>query len=72
MTLRLSGLEPLNIGKDTLFKGPWGRLFRHWGGIPVNRDAPGGLLENLAASFAATAPPAWLTASTARAFLPRQ
>ncbi len=49
----MSGINFRFIGKDTLFKGPWGRLFRHWGGIPVNRDAPGGLLESLVASFAA-------------------
>jgi len=35
------------IGKDSLFRGPTGRLLRAWGGIPVNRAAPEGFLQSL-------------------------
>ena len=41
------------IAKNSLFRGPFDPLFRHWGGIPVNRDQPGGLLGRLAGVFAA-------------------
>jgi 1-acyl-sn-glycerol-3-phosphate acyltransferase len=40
------------IAKDTLFVGPFARLFAHWGGIPVNRRASTGVIAQLAARFA--------------------
>jgi 1-acyl-sn-glycerol-3-phosphate acyltransferase len=39
------------IGKDTLFRGPFDALFRRMGGIPVNRRAPAGFVEQLAREF---------------------
>jgi 1-acyl-sn-glycerol-3-phosphate acyltransferase len=46
---RLAAALPVQwIGKDTLFRGPLGPLFRGMGGIPVNRSAPAGMVEQLA------------------------
>jgi 1-acyl-sn-glycerol-3-phosphate acyltransferase len=39
-------------GKDTLFRWPFGGLFRWLGGIPVNRRERTGLTERLAREFA--------------------
>jgi 1-acyl-sn-glycerol-3-phosphate acyltransferase len=39
------------IGKDSLFRGPLGRLFRHWGGIAVDRSARTGSIARLAGEF---------------------
>jgi 1-acyl-sn-glycerol-3-phosphate acyltransferase len=38
--------------KDTLFRGPFGAWLRRVGGIPVNRRAPTGFVEQLADEFA--------------------
>jgi 1-acyl-sn-glycerol-3-phosphate acyltransferase len=35
------------IGKHTLFRWPFGYFFRKWGGIPVDRSKPGGLVEQV-------------------------
>jgi len=35
------------MGKHTLFAGPVGRLLRYWGGIPVNRKAASGFVEQI-------------------------
>ena len=35
------------IGKDSLFRGPFDRLFRWMGGFPVNRREPTGLVRQL-------------------------
>lgn len=40
------------IGKHTLFRGPVGRLFSSWGGIPINRTQPGGFIEGMVEAFA--------------------
>ncbi len=40
------------IGKDTLFRPPFGGLFRWLGGLPVNRRESTGLVASLAESFA--------------------
>ena len=40
------------IAKHTLFEGMWGRFFRFLGGIPVNRTAPGGVVQQTAEAFA--------------------
>ena len=39
------------IGKDSLFKGPFGPLFAHWGGIPVNRREHTGFIGQMRAAF---------------------
>ena len=46
-----TGLPLEWIGKDTLFRDPFGALFRRMGGIPVNRRAPAGFVEQLAREF---------------------
>lgn len=40
-------------GKDTLFRGPAGALFRALGGVPINRRNPAGLVEQLVAEYRA-------------------
>lgn len=42
-----TGLPARWIGKHTLFRWPFGALFRWMGGIPVNRSDPAGLVESL-------------------------
>lgn len=39
------------MGKDSLFKRPFGRLFRRLGGIPINRSAAHGVVEQIADRF---------------------
>ena len=39
------------IGKHTLFKGPLGVLMRAFGGMPVNRNSPQGLVRRVAQIF---------------------
>jgi 1-acyl-sn-glycerol-3-phosphate acyltransferase len=43
--------KPRYLGKHSLFEGPFGWLFRRWGGIPVDRSKPGGLIAQVAAEF---------------------
>ncbi|MBI4997301.1 MAG: 1-acyl-sn-glycerol-3-phosphate acyltransferase [Rhodocyclales bacterium] len=45
------GLGARWVGKDTLFRRPFGGLMRRLGGIPVNRGAPAGFVENIAAGI---------------------
>lgn len=45
-------LRPAFIGKHTLFRGPMGKFMRELGGIPVDRDAPGGIAQQVAGEFA--------------------
>jgi 1-acyl-sn-glycerol-3-phosphate acyltransferase len=40
------------VGKDTLFRPPFGGLFRGLGGIPVNRRKSTGFVDGLIAAFA--------------------
>lgn len=40
------------IGKASLFRGPFGALFRRMGGIPVERGARAGVIADLAEEFA--------------------
>ena len=42
------------IGKHTLFRWPFGYFHRRWGGIPVDRSKPGGLVGQVADAFAAS------------------
>jgi 1-acyl-sn-glycerol-3-phosphate acyltransferase len=46
-------LEGHWIGKHTLFRGPMGALMRALGGEPVDRSAPGDLVEQVAARIRA-------------------
>lgn len=41
------GFAPLWLGKHTLFKKPFGGVMRALGGIPVNRDNPGRLVDEV-------------------------
>lgn len=41
------------IGKHTLFRWPFGWFFRLFGGIPVDRSQPGGIVGEVARAFAA-------------------
>ncbi|MCI1257196.1 MAG: 1-acyl-sn-glycerol-3-phosphate acyltransferase [Corynebacterium provencense] len=41
------GLRILWLGKDSLFRGWRGPVMRALGGIPVDRESPGGLVDNL-------------------------
>jgi 1-acyl-sn-glycerol-3-phosphate acyltransferase len=43
------GLGARWVGKDSLFRWPLGGLMRWWGGVPVNRSAPAGFVDNIAA-----------------------
>ena len=36
------------LGKETLFRGPWARMMRSWGGVPVERSASTGATQRLA------------------------
>jgi len=47
------GIDAKVIGKDTLVKGPLGGLMRRLGIIPVRRDTGQGMVEQMAAAFAA-------------------
>lgn len=46
------GLPANWVGKDTLFCGPIGGIMRWLGGIPIDRSAPHGFVEQMAAEFA--------------------
>lgn len=46
------GLPVRWVGKDTLFRGPMGRVFKRWGGIPVNRRQSTGFIGQLQEAFA--------------------
>jgi 1-acyl-sn-glycerol-3-phosphate acyltransferase len=48
----VTGVHFRFVGKDTLFAGPFGRLFTRWGGIPVNRREHTGVIAQLAQRFA--------------------
>lgn len=40
------------IGKHTLFRGPMGPVMRGFGGVPVDRSRPGGMVGQLAEALA--------------------
>lgn len=46
-----SGLRLRWVGKDTLFRGPFDRMFRKLGGIPVNRRVRENFVEQMVAAF---------------------
>ena len=48
-----TGIDFRWIGKHTLFETPFAPWFVRWGGIPVNRGAAAGFVEQVAATYAA-------------------
>jgi 1-acyl-sn-glycerol-3-phosphate acyltransferase len=46
------GVRASWLGKDSLFRGPAGVLFRAWGGIPVDRTVPHDTVARVAERFA--------------------
>lgn len=42
-----SGVTPVWLGKREMFDGPLGPLMRHLGGIPVDRENPAGLVDEV-------------------------
>lgn len=48
LTMWALGLDARWVGKDALFRRPFGGLMRSLGGIPVNRSAPAGFVEQIA------------------------
>jgi 1-acyl-sn-glycerol-3-phosphate acyltransferase len=48
LTMWALGLDARWVGKDALFRRPFGGLMRSLGGIPVNRSAPAGFVEHVA------------------------
>lgn len=42
------------LGKHTLFRRPFGSIFRRFGGIPVDRSRAGGVVAQVKAEFEAT------------------
>lgn len=48
LVIQGSGMKVVFMGKQEVFKWPFGVLLRHLGGMPVNRAAPGGVVEQVA------------------------
>ncbi len=46
------GITPAFMGKDSLFKGPVGTFMREMGGVPVDRSAPKGVVQQMVDEFA--------------------
>jgi 1-acyl-sn-glycerol-3-phosphate acyltransferase len=46
-------LRAVWIGKHTLFRPPFGKLLRRLGGVPVHRDAPHAVVQQIIDEFAA-------------------
>ena len=46
------GLDVSWLGKHTLFRGPWGPLFKRWGGIPIDRRSSNDTVSTVVAGFA--------------------
>lgn len=53
LALSSLGLRFSWIGKHTIFKGPFGIFFRKIGGIPVNRKARSGFINEMVSAFSA-------------------
>ena len=51
LLMMVSGVKLEWLGKDSLFRGPFGRVFRWLGGIPVNRRASENVVEQMVAVF---------------------
>jgi 1-acyl-sn-glycerol-3-phosphate acyltransferase len=46
------GITPAFMGKDSLFKGPMGTFMREMGGVPVDRSAAHGVVQQMVDEFA--------------------
>ena len=44
-----SDISPVWLGKQEMFSGPAGWLFRKMGGVPVDRENPGSLVDTMVA-----------------------
>ena len=53
LALSALGLRFSWIGKHTMFKWPFGNFLKKIGGIPVNRDARNGFIDEMVTSFSA-------------------
>lgn len=53
LALSALGLRYSWIGKHTMFRGPVGSFFKKIGGIPVNRKARNGFIDEMVGTFAA-------------------
>jgi 1-acyl-sn-glycerol-3-phosphate acyltransferase len=51
LTKWVVGIDFRWVGKHTMFAPPWGRLFRRWGGIPVNRNESAGFVGQMHAAL---------------------
>ena len=51
LVMQASGVQFVFMGKQEAFVGPIGSLLRHFGGIPVNRAQPGGIIEQVVDKF---------------------
>lgn len=51
MIKKISGLSINYLGKESLFKGPWGSFFRWVGGRPVKRDGNGNQVDQVIKLF---------------------
>jgi 1-acyl-sn-glycerol-3-phosphate acyltransferase len=51
MIKKISGLSINYLGKESLFKGPWGSFFRWVGGRPVKRDGKGNQVDQVIKLF---------------------
>ena len=52
-TVEAFGIRPRFIGKDSLFRWPMKGLMEGLGGVPVDRSAPGDMVDQVVAQFAA-------------------
>lgn len=48
------GVDASWLGKHTLFRAPWGWLFRFWGGLPVDRRASNDTVASIVEQFASS------------------
>jgi 1-acyl-sn-glycerol-3-phosphate acyltransferase len=48
------GLRISWMGKDAIFRAPFGSLMRRLGGIPVHRDTPNNVVEQMVETFASS------------------
>jgi 1-acyl-sn-glycerol-3-phosphate acyltransferase len=51
-TVEAVGVRPRFIGKSSLFRWPMGGFMRGLGGVPIDRSAPGDMVEQMALQFA--------------------
>lgn len=54
LVIQASGLQVTFMGKQEAFKWPLGAILRRYGGMPVNRKAPGGVIAQVVEKFNAS------------------